>query len=282
MRKVTAVLGFAALACGCASSPSAVPRLPSAATPATVIPRAFPVAPLNAPAGVFPNVSTTEPTGIRERYITATVTLTTGATLGGLYNRKNETWVQIAYPGAQSTAAYGPRRIEGGYLVAAAASSAAGHAFLYNSATGKFGTIDVANAVSTTAYGIWGDGKTVAIAGGYTDKKGRHAYVRTLGGNHFLTYDYPRAALTHFEGITGAGGPGDYNVAGDYTKPRDKAVYGFFMHIQNWKPWPPIVIGKLTANSVDVRDVVGVYNPGGGVSGFITTLPVQDPPFSDR
>lgn len=303
--------------------------------------RSFGVTPFNAPTSAFPGAVSTEPTGIRGQYITATVTLNTGATLGGLYNRNSKTWVQIAYPGAQSTAAYGPKPIKGGYLIVGSFKNAgqkgddgfvfnsvtkqyksiivppilcdpqscnytiahsvytvgkrylvvgnydagtkaptiAGHAFLFDSSRKAISTIDVKNAVSTTAYGIWIDGKTVAVAGGYADKKGRHAYVRDIvGGNDFLTYDYPKAALTHFEGITGAGGPGNYNVVGDYTKPRDKAVYGFYMQIRNWIAWPPIVIGKLSANSVSVRDVIGVYNPGSGISGYITMLPVQDPP----
>jgi subtilase-type serine protease len=322
---------------GCSSS-AVTPNAPL--PPSDTGSHGFGVTPFNAPDSVFPGATSTEPTGIRDRYITATVTLSGGATLGGLYNRAKQTWSQIVYPGAQSTAAYGPKAIAHGVLVAgsyknagqkgddgfaydsttgkyapiiapagdcapqscnftiahsvfggsahyvvvgnydaaAKAPTIAGHAFLYDSATKAFTTIDVRNAASTTAYGIWIDGKTLAVAGGYADKKGRHAYVRDLTGNHFLTYDYPLAALTHFEGITGAGGFGNYNVAGDYTKPRDAAVYGFYLQIRNWKPWPPIVIGKLSANSVDVRTVIGVYNPGGGPSGFITTLPVQDPP----
>jgi subtilase-type serine protease len=329
---VAAVLG------GCTSSavaPTAPPAYGIAARP-----NSFNVTPFNAPTSIFPGATSTEPTGIRERYITATVTLSNGTTLGGLCNRAKKTWSQIAYPGAQSTAAYGPRAITHGALIvgsyknpgqkgdngfvydsttgkyapltappnlcapqscnftiahsvfggakhyivvgnydaAAKAPTIAGHAFIYDSATKAFATIDLKNAASTTAYGIWIDGKTLAVAGGYADKKGRHAYVRDLTGNHFLSYDYPKAALTHFEGITGAGGPGNYNVVGDYTKPRDKAVYGFYLQIRDWKPWPPIVIGKLTANSVDVRTAIGVYNPGSGISGFITTLPVQDPP----
>jgi subtilase-type serine protease len=302
----------------------------------------FDVTPFNAPASVFPGATSTEPTGIRDRYITATVTLSNGTTLGALYNRASKHWSQIAYPSAQSTAAYGPKAIThgaivvgsyknagqsgdngfaydsvtrkytpivapaslcapqacnftiahsvyggsaryivvGNYDAAAKAPTIAGHAFIYDSATKAFATIDVPNAVSTTAYGIWINGKTLAVAGGYTDKRGRHAYVRDLTGNHFVSYDYPKAALTHFEGITGAGGPGNYNVVGDYTKPRAKAVYGFYLQIRNWKPWPPVVIGKLTANSVDMRDVIGVYKPGSssGTSGYIVTLPVQDPP----
>jgi len=324
---------------GCAA-PAYTPSAPSPG--GALRARSLGVTPFNAPDSVFPNDTSTEPTGIRDRYITATVTFAGGVTLGGLYNRKTKQWSQIAYPGAESTAAYGPKHVKGGVLIvgsyknagqqgdsgfvynsvtkkyktvnipsdacapqscnftilhsvyvegggkgylvvgnydaAAKAPTLAGHAMLYTSATNFYQNIDIAGAASTTAYGIWIDGKTIAVAGGYADKTGRHAYVRDLSGKHFLRYDYPKAALTHFEGITGAGGAGNYNLVGDYTKPKDKAVYGFFLHVQNWKPWPPIVIGKLTANSVDDRTVIGVYNPGGGTSGFITTLPVQDPP----
>jgi hypothetical protein len=39
-----------------------------------------------------------------------------------------------------------------------------------------------------------------------------------------------------------------------------------------------VLIGKVSANSVFNRDVIGIYNQSGGISGFITTMPVQDPP----
>ena len=95
---------------------------------------------------------------------------------------------------------------------------ASGHAFIYDSASKKFSTLEFAGSLSSTAYGIWVDGKTVAIAGGYTDKKGTHAYVRTLSGSKMLVYNWPKSILTHFEGITGAGGPGNYNVIGDILR----------------------------------------------------------------
>lgn len=302
------------------------------------------VTPFNAPTSVFPGATTTEPTGIRPDFISVTVTLQDGATVGGVYNRKSQTWVQIDYPDGASTAAYGPQAIPGGYRVVGsfkdslqtgdtafvydsvkdeylpintpahlcapkkcnytiahsifghpnylvvgnydavyttaqpAAAPAAGHAFLYKSAGRKFTTIDIAGKLSTTAYGIWVNGRHVVIAGGDTDKKGRHAYVRDLSTQRLVSYDYPKAALTHFEGIGGAGGYGNYNLVGDYTKPASKAVYGFFIQMRNWKFQNPIVIGKLTANSVSGRDVIGVYNPGSGISGFITTIPAIDPP----
>lgn len=338
MRTLSAAASLAVALIAC-SGPRTIPPSP-AQIDAALRTRSFGVTPFNPPTSIFPGATTTEPTGIRERFITETVTLSNGATIGGLYDRKTRTWSRIAYPGAQSTAAYGPKSITHGALVvgsyknagqngdngfaydsttgkytsiiapaklcapqscnftiahsvyggsahyivvgnydaAAKAPTIAGHAFIYDSATKAFATIDLNGVASTTAYGIWIDGKTLAVAGGYADKKGRHAYVRDLTGNHLLSYDYPKAALTHFEGITGAGGTGNYNVVGDYTKPRDKAIYGFYLQIRNWMPWPPIVIGKLTANSVDVRTAIGVYNPGSGISGFITTLPVQDPP----
>lgn len=336
MRTLFAAFVFALLACGCASSPGTMPTANDTAAHLT----RFPLTRFNAPASVFPGVTSTEPTGITALYITATVSNTSGATAGGLYDRTNMQWAAINYPGAQSTAAYGPKAIAHGYLIAGSykdlgqngddgfvydsttgkytsiaapanacapqacnftiahsvdgrsaqylvvgnydastkAPTVAGHAFLYNSATQVFENIDIKHAVSTTAYGIWIDGKSVAVAGGYTDKKGRHAYVRDLTSGKLITYDYPKAALTHFEGITGDGGPGYYNLAGDYTMLHDKAVYGFYLHVQDWTPWPPIVLGKLSANSVSVRDVVGVYARRRGPSGFITTVPVQDPP----
>jgi subtilase-type serine protease len=334
VRSIAYAASLATLLAAC-SSQTIAPPAPALPPGPAVEAASLTLTPFNAPASVFPGETTTEPTGIRHRYISATVTLQSGATLGGLYDRREKAWLQIAFPGAASTAAYGPESIPGGFRVvgsyknpgqtgdsgffydsvarkyvtidapaglcapascnytiahslyggshylivgnydaASKSAAVAGHAFLYDSATKAFRTIDVGGAVSTTAYGIWIDGATVAVAGGYTDKRGRHAYVRDLSGR-LLTYDYPAAALTHFEGITGAGGPGDYNLVGDYTKPRDRAVFGFFLQVRNWKAQRPTVIGKLTANSVNRRDAIGVYNPGSGFSGFITTIPAR-------
>jgi subtilase-type serine protease len=151
---------------------------------------------------------------------------------------------------------------------------ASGHAFVYDSATAKFSTLEFAGSVSSTAYGIWMNGNNVAIAGGYTDKKGTHAYVRNLAGTKMLVYTWPKSILTHFEGITGAGGAGNYNVIGDYFDIKNKTLeYGFFMPIRNWTAGTPTVIGPVSANSVFQRTVIGVYMGAGLANGYITTIP---------
>jgi hypothetical protein len=135
-----------------------------------------------------------------------------------------------------------------------------GHAFIYDSATAKFSTLEFPGTVSSTAYGIWMNGDAVAIAGGYTDKKGTHAYVRNLAGTKMLVYDWPKSILTHFEGITGAGGAGNYNVIGDYFDLKNKTLeYGFFLPIRNW------TAGAAT--------VIGVYFGAGLKNGYITKIP---------
>jgi len=148
-----------------------------------------------------------------------------------------------------------------------------GHAFIYDSSTAKFSTLEFSGSISSTAYGIWMDGNTVAIAGGYTDKKGTHAYVRNLAGTKMLVYDWPKSILTHFEGVTGAGGPGNYNVIGDYFDLKNKTLeYGFFLPIRNWTAGTATVIGKVSANSVYKRTVIGVYMGAGLSNGYITTV----------
>lgn len=148
-----------------------------------------------------------------------------------------------------------------------------GHAFIYDSATATFATLQFANSVSSTAYGIWMDGTSVAIAGGYTDKSGTHAYVRNLAGTKMLVYDWPKSILTHFEGITGAGGPGNYNVIGDYFDLKNKTLeYGFFLPIRNWTAGTATVIGPVSANSVYRRTVIGVYVGAGLMNGYITKI----------
>lgn len=149
-----------------------------------------------------------------------------------------------------------------------------GHAFIYDSATAKFSTLEFPGSISSTAYGIWMDGSDVAIAGGYTDKKGTHAYVRNLDGSKMLVYSWPQSILTHFEGITGAGGTGNYNVIGDYFDLKNKTLeYGFFLPIRNWTAGTPTVIGPVSANSVYGNTVIGVYVGAGLTNGYITKIP---------
>jgi hypothetical protein len=152
---------------------------------------------------------------------------------------------------------------------------ATGHAFLYDSATNSFSKIDMAGAISTTAYGIWIDGTEVAVAGGFTDLVTTHAYVRGLTSGTIVKYDYPGAVVTHFEGITGAGGAGNYNVIGDFLVPGSGATpTGFFLPIRNWLAGTPILIRSgLSANSVFERTVVGITIDAGTTSGYITTIP---------
>ncbi|HTV91432.1 MAG TPA: hypothetical protein VMG98_01815 [Verrucomicrobiae bacterium] len=285
------------------------------------------------PAGI------TLPTGIVANYITATDVETSGATLGALYNQSTGVWTAIAYPGAASTAAYGPAVTASGYRVVGSyklpgavydsafyydsasdtfaaiappanfcapnlcnesiahssygttlfeivgncdsvslapvplAYPATAHAFLYVPATGTYSLIDMPNAVSTTAYGIWIDTDT-AVAGGFTDAKGTHGYVRGLVSSTIITYDYPGAGITHFEGITGAGGAGNYNLAGNYSSATPGAtVYGFWLPVRNWTFGTPIVLGAVSANSVYANTVVGVMPAGASSTGYIATVP---------
>ena len=152
---------------------------------------------------------------------------------------------------------------------------AAGHAFLYDSSTQHFTRIDMPGALGTTAYGIWIDGSEVAVAGGFTGATVTHAYVRGLTSGKIVAFDYPGAVVTHFEGITGAGGAGNYNVIGDFlAKSTSATASGFFLPIRNWRAGTPILIGSgLSANSVFGRTVVGITIDPTTTKGYITTIP---------
>lgn len=294
---------------------------------------------LDVPISQFPAATATLLTGIRGNLITGFYVGAGGANVAVTYNQNNGVWTPFQFPGATSTAAYGPDlttfgfRIVGNYVnfgsnhshgflydsvskkymnldvppgfcssgcdetiahsiygdvvynvvgnydavksknLDASGYPATGHAFLYNSVSGAFKTIDVSGAISTTAYGIWTDRSTTAVAGGYTDKKGTHAYVRSLNSSKKVVYDTPGSLDTHFEGITGAGGPGNYNLCGDFVNVNSKRVHGFFLPVRNWKAGTAVVIGSLSANSVYTRTVIGVYKGAGQTNGYIAQIP---------
>ncbi len=152
-----------------------------------------------------------------------------------------------------------------------------GHAVLYNAASATWTNIDIPNAVTSTAYGIWIDGSTVAVAGGYADSTGAHAYVRDIAGSAMLVYDYPQASITHFEGIAGMGGAGNYNVVGDATIGTTPS--GFILPIRNWKAGTPTLIGTaLSANSVYLNEVCGIILPataGAPPAGYSALAPTH-------
>ena len=153
------------------------------------------------------------------------------------------------------------------------AYSVTANAFLYTPATNTYALINMPNAISTTAYGIWIDSDTV-VAGGFTDTKGTHGYVRGLVSGNVIAYDYPGAGITHFEGVTGAGGTGNYNLAGNYSSAAPgSTVYGFFLPVRNWTFGSPIVLGAVSANSVYQQTVVGVMPSGTSSTGYVATVP---------
>jgi hypothetical protein len=150
----------------------------------------------------------------------------------------------------------------------------AGNAVLYDASTKQWTNINVDKALSTTCYGIWRNNASVALTGGYEDAGRRvHGYVRDLSGKHFVQYDYPGAAITHFEGIYGLGTAGNYNLVGTGV---GKSQTSFFLEIRDWKALKPVAIpGMSAATSVDDRTVSGVVINAGGAATALTPLSTQ-------
>ncbi len=161
-----------------------------------------------------------------------------------------------------------------------------GNAFIYDIATGQYVTNNKPGAISTTAYGVWGD----KIAGGYGDfgpngEPGfEHGYIYDMSTGTWTTYDHPLSVFTHFEGITGAGRGGEYNLVADWIGPGcGTSLCAAVLHVdaQGNETWIPIegpadaVPGTVTANSIHQDTVIGVYVSAtdGQVHGFVVKIP---------
>ena len=161
-----------------------------------------------------------------------------------------------------------------------------GNAFIYDIATGEYVTNNKPGAISTTAYGVWGD----KIAGGYGDfgpsgEPGfEHGYIYSTTTNTWTTYDHPLAVFTHFEGITGAGTGGAYNLVADWIGPGcATTLCAAVLHVdaQGNETWIPIdgpadaVPGTVTANSIHQGTVIGIYKSSvdGQIHGFTVNIP---------
>ncbi|MCX5514875.1 autotransporter outer membrane beta-barrel domain-containing protein [Kaistia algarum] len=155
---------------------------------------------------------------------------------------------------------------------------ATGNAFIYNMDTGTFSNNNIAGAISTTAYGIYGD----KIAGGYStvgDLSGpvfEHGYIYDQTDGTYVTYDHDGAIGTHFEGITGAGRAGEYNLVADWISP-DGATHPAVLHVaaDGSTTWYEIDIpGEVvSSNSAYGDNVVGVYLADGKINGYVATIP---------
>ena len=161
---------------------------------------------------------------------------------------------------------------------------ATGNAFIYTISTGAYVTNNVPGALSTTAYGVFGN----VIAGGYTPlgigggpglDRG-YIYNETTG--RFTSYNYPGAVFTHFEGITGGGRAGTYNLVADWAG-TDGVLHAAVLHIDalEGQTWIDIAVpgaSTTSANSIYGNEAIGVYTNASGVNGYTVDIPgIYDP-----
>ncbi|MDR6950716.1 outer membrane autotransporter protein [Ancylobacter sp. 3268] len=184
----------------------------------------------------------------------------------------------LAYPGAGTlyTIAHSTfgNKVIGNYDT----RLATGNAFIYDIDTGTYTTNNIPGAISTTAYGIYGD----KIAGGYGQIKvgdgihAEHGYIFDQATGTYTTYDHPGAVATHFEGITGAGRSGEYNLVANWVT-ADGKVHPAVMHIDalGIATWHEIDIpgAVVSSNSAYGDKVVGIYVDSNGVNGYLATIP---------
>ena len=155
---------------------------------------------------------------------------------------------------------------------------ATGNAFIYNIETGAYTANNIPGAISTTAYGIYGD----KIAGGYGEVMigdalhAEHGYIYDQATGTYTTYDHPGAVATHFEGITGAGRSGEYNLVTNWVT-ADGTVHPAVMHVDalGRVTWYEIEIpgAVVSSNSAYGDNVVGIYVDSNGINGFLATIP---------
>ncbi|WP_246251968.1 autotransporter domain-containing protein [Ancylobacter pratisalsi] len=155
---------------------------------------------------------------------------------------------------------------------------ATGNAFIYNIDTGTYVTNNIPGAISTTAYGIYGD----KIAGGYGEVMvdgvihAEHGYIYDQTTGDYVTYDHPGAVATHFEGITGAGRSGEYNLVTNWVT-ADGTVHPAVMHVDalGVATWYEIDIpgAVVSSNSAYGENVVGIYVDSNGINGYLATIP---------
>lgn len=157
---------------------------------------------------------------------------------------------------------------------------ATGNAMIYTISTGTYETNNKPGAVSTTAYGVYGD----MIAGGYFEAElgggigPEQGYLYNQATDTWTTYNHPDAIVTHLEGITSAGRAGEYNMVADWVT-TDGVVHAGVLHVDalGVPTWYEINIPGaelVSSNSAYGDTVVGIYLTPGSTTpnGYVATL----------
>jgi subtilase-type serine protease len=155
---------------------------------------------------------------------------------------------------------------------------ATGNAFIYDIPSGTYTTNNRPGAVSTTAYGVYGN----RIAGGSTDPGPGgvlHGYIYNQSTGAFTMYDAPGVGTvaTHFEGITSGGRANTFNLVADSVDLQGN-VHAWAVHVDanGVATWTEIAVpgaAVTSANSVYGNTVIGVYVLGGVTRAYLTNIP---------
>ena len=151
-----------------------------------------------------------------------------------------------------------------------------GNAFIYTLSTGTYATNNYPGAISTTAYGVWAN----KIAGGYTPPGlgFERGYIYDQGTGSWQTYNHPGAIFTHFEGITGAGRGGQYNLVANWGG-ADGSVHASVLHIgaggsETWIDYAFPGAPLTSANSIYENQAIGIYVDTNGIThGYSAVIP---------
>lgn len=162
---------------------------------------------------------------------------------------------------------------------------ATGNAFIYNIKIGTYTTNNMPGAVSTTAYGVWGD----KIAGGYADLGPgggpgfERGYIYDESTGVWTSYNHPGAVATHFEGITGGGRAGQYNLVANWFDLAGNE-HASVLHLgaggkETWIDYAVPGAALTSANSIYGSQAIGIYvDANGAINGYVATIPgIYDP-----
>ncbi|MEO4041965.1 autotransporter domain-containing protein [Hoeflea sp. CAU 1731] len=161
---------------------------------------------------------------------------------------------------------------------------ATGNAFIYDIPTGAYTTLVLpesitgpGGAVSTTAYGVWGDKIAGGFGNGPLGEPGfETGYIYDMSDGTATAYSHSDYVFTHFEGITGDGKGGYIMVADLIDASGDLQAAVLHVDENGVETWTLLdVPGAMvtSANSAHQGKVIGIYTDADGVHGYEVVVP---------